>query len=32
MPVSGVFYKNGMAYLMTGNQEVPLGNVVQVYE
>lgn len=30
--VSGVYYKNGSAYLMTANQEIPLGNVVQVYE
>jgi flagellar basal-body rod modification protein FlgD len=30
--VSGVYYKNGQAYLMTASQEIPLGNVVQVYE
>lgn len=30
--VSGVYYKGGLAYLITGNQEIPLGNVVQVYE
>jgi flagellar basal-body rod modification protein FlgD len=30
--VSGVYYKNGLAYLLTANQEIPLGNVVQVYE
>jgi len=30
--VSGVYYKDGMAYLTTANQEFPLGNVVQVYE
>jgi flagellar basal-body rod modification protein FlgD len=30
--VSGVSYKNGSAYLLTANQEILLGNVVQVYE
>ena len=30
--VSGVYYKNGLAYLLTADQEIPLGNVVQVYE
>ena len=30
--VSGVYYKNGLAYLLTANQEIALGNVVQVYE
>ena len=30
--VSGVYYKNGLAYLVTANQEIPLGSVVQVYE
>ncbi|MEJ2157570.1 MAG: flagellar hook capping FlgD N-terminal domain-containing protein [Desulfobacteraceae bacterium] len=30
--VSGVYYKNGLAYLLTASQEIPLGNVVQVYE
>jgi flagellar basal-body rod modification protein FlgD len=29
--VSGVYYKNGLAYLVTANQEIPLGSVVQVY-
>jgi flagellar basal-body rod modification protein FlgD len=28
--VSGVYYKNGLAYLVTGDQEIPLGSVVQV--
>lgn len=30
--VSGVYYKNGIAYLVTADQEVPLGSVVQVLE
>jgi flagellar basal-body rod modification protein FlgD len=30
--VSGVFYKQGLAYLLTADQEIPLGDVVQVYE
>ncbi len=30
--VSGVYYKDGRAYLLTANQEIPLGSVVQVYE
>ena len=30
--VSGVYYKNGLAYLLTASQEIPMGNVVQVYE
>lgn len=30
--VSGVFYKNGSAYLLTDDQEISLGDVVQVYE
>ena len=30
--VSGVYYKNGLAYLLTADQEIQLGNVVQVYE
>ncbi len=30
--VSGVSYKNGLAYLLTADQEIPLGDVVQVYE
>lgn len=30
--VTGVYYKNGMAYLVTDFQEVALGNVVQVIE
>jgi flagellar basal-body rod modification protein FlgD len=30
--VSGVYYKNGIAYLVTADQEVPLGSVVQVYD
>lgn len=30
--VNGVYYKNGLAYLLTANQEIPLGNVVQVFE
>lgn len=30
--VTGVYYKYGGAYLMTADQEIPLGNVVQVYE
>ena len=30
--VAGVYYKNGTAYLMTADQEIPMGNVVQVYE
>ncbi len=30
--VTGVYYKNGTAFLMTADQEIPLGNVVQVYE
>jgi flagellar basal-body rod modification protein FlgD len=30
--VSGVYYKNGIAYLVTANQEVPLGSVVQVLD
>lgn len=29
--VSGVYYKNGLAYLVTADQEIPLGSVVQVY-
>jgi flagellar basal-body rod modification protein FlgD len=30
--VTGVIYKNGLAYLVSGNQEIPLGNVVEVLE
>ena len=30
--VSGVYYKNGIAYLVTADQEIPLGSVVQVYD
>jgi flagellar basal-body rod modification protein FlgD len=30
--VSGVYFKNGQAYLTTASQEIPLGSVVQVYE
>ncbi len=30
--VSGVYYKNGTAYLVTADQEIALGDVVQVYE
>lgn len=30
--VSGVYYKNGLAYLITADQEIPLGSVVQVHE
>jgi flagellar basal-body rod modification protein FlgD len=30
--VTGVLYKNGLAYLIAGNQEIPLGNVVEVLE
>ena len=30
--VSGVYYKNGSAFLVTADQEIPMGNVVQVYE
>ena len=30
--VSGVYYKNGIAYLETAGQEVPLGSVVQVFD
>jgi flagellar basal-body rod modification protein FlgD len=30
--VTGVIYKNGMAYLIAGNQEIPLGNVVEVLD
>jgi flagellar basal-body rod modification protein FlgD len=30
--VFGVFYKNGSAYLLTHDQEISLGDVVQVYE
>jgi flagellar basal-body rod modification protein FlgD len=30
--VSGVYYKNGLAYLVTADQEIPMGNVVQVYD
>lgn len=30
--ISGVYYKNGSAYLLSDNQEILLGNVVQVYE
>jgi flagellar basal-body rod modification protein FlgD len=30
--VTGVYYKNGLAYLLTANQEIPLGSVVQVFE
>jgi flagellar basal-body rod modification protein FlgD len=30
--VSGVYYKNGIAYLVTANQDVPLGSVVQVFD
>ena len=30
--VTGVYYKNGTAYLVTADQEIPLGNVVQVYD
>ena len=28
--VTGVNFKDGLAYLLTDNQEIPLGNVVQV--
>lgn len=30
--VSGVNYKNGQTYLLTGNQQIPMGNVVQVLD
>jgi flagellar basal-body rod modification protein FlgD len=30
--VTGVIYKNGLAYLISGNQEIALGNVVEVLE
>lgn len=30
--VTGVFYRDGLAYLTTANQEIPLGNVVEVHE
>jgi flagellar basal-body rod modification protein FlgD len=30
--VTGVVYKNGLAYLIAGDQEIPLGNVVEVFE
>jgi flagellar basal-body rod modification protein FlgD len=30
--VTGVIYKNGQAYLISDNQEIPLGNVVEVLE
>ena len=30
--VSGVYYKNGIAYLVTADQEIPLGSVVQVLD
>jgi hypothetical protein len=30
--VSGVYYKNGIAYLTTADQEIPLGGVVQVID
>lgn len=30
--VSGVYYKNGLAYLITADQEISMGSVVQVYE
>jgi flagellar basal-body rod modification protein FlgD len=30
--VEGVYYKYGTAFLVTANQEIPMGNVVQVYE
>jgi len=30
--VSGVYYKNGIAYLVSADQEIPLGSVVQVYD
>ena len=30
--VTGVYYKNGIAYLATANQQIPLGSVVQVLE
>jgi flagellar basal-body rod modification protein FlgD len=30
--VSGVYYKNGIAYLVTADQEIPLGSVVHVYD
>ena len=30
--VSGVYYKNGIAYLVTANQDVPLGSVVKVFD
>lgn len=30
--VSGVYFKNGLAYLVTADQEIPLGSVVQVYD
>ena len=30
--VTGVYYKDGTAYLVTADQEIALGNVVQVYE
>lgn len=30
--VNGVYYKNGIAYLTTADQEIPLGSVVQVID
>jgi flagellar basal-body rod modification protein FlgD len=30
--VNGVYYRNGLAYLVTADQEIVLGNVVQVYD
>jgi flagellar basal-body rod modification protein FlgD len=30
--VTGVVYQNGLAYLIAGDQEIPLGNVVEVFE
>jgi flagellar basal-body rod modification protein FlgD len=30
--VTGVIYQNGLAYLVAGDQEIPLGNVVEVLE
>ena len=28
--VTGINFKNGTAYLLTGNQEIPMGDVVEV--
>ena len=30
--VNGVYYKNGLAYLVTADQEIAMGDVVQVYD